>query len=75
MAFAPVIHGNALIEIERFRYDELIAQEEELFRLKKALRKDVLLSSEITIIKDLFDITPEIKEETASTTETTESEE
>ena len=75
MAFAPVIHGNALIEIERFRYDELIAQEEELFRLKKALRKDVLLSSEITIIKDLFDITPEIKEETESTTETTESEE
>ena len=62
----PIISGAALIEIERSRYDELVAQEEELYRLKKALGKDVLLSSEINIIKDLFDITPDIKEATES---------
>ena len=60
MAFAPIVHGNALIEIERSRYDELISQEEELYRLKKALREisPYTAPSELNLIKNLFDITP-----------------
>lgn len=62
----PILSGAALIEIERSRYDELIAQEEELYRLKKALCEIKPYSSDINLIKTLFDITPEIKETTES---------
>lgn len=60
----PIFSGPALIEIERDRYDVLIAQEEELYRLKKALLEVAPYSTDINIIKNLFDIIPEIKEET-----------
>lgn len=62
----PILSGPALIEIERDRYDELLAEEEELYRLKKALREIEPYSSDINLIKNLFDITPEIKEITES---------
>jgi hypothetical protein len=58
----PLLSGAALIEIERDRYDDLIAQKEELYRLKKALCKIESYSSDINLIKTLFDITSEIKE-------------
>ena len=35
----PLISGVALIEIERSRYDELVSQEEELYRLRAAISK------------------------------------
>ena len=66
MSYAPLLHGNPVIEIERSRYDVLIAQEEELYRLKKALCAIAPYSSDINLIKNLFDITPEIKETTES---------
>lgn len=50
----PIISGAALIEIERSRYDELVAQEEELYRLKNALRKIEPYSSDIDLIKTIF---------------------
>ena len=62
----PIISGEPLIEIERYRYDELIAQEEELYRLKNALRKIEPYSLDINLIKTIFDITPDIKEATES---------
>lgn len=65
----PIFSGPALIEIERDRYDELLAQEEELYRLKKALCAIDPYSSDINLIKTLFDITPEIKEETTESEE------
>jgi hypothetical protein len=63
----PLISGAALIEIERSRYDELIAQEEELYRLKKALCEIEPYSSDINLIKTLFDITTENKESEETT--------
>lgn len=63
----PIFSGPALIEIERDQYDVLIAQEEELYRLKKALREIKPYSSDINLIKTLFDITPENKESEETT--------
>lgn len=61
----PLISGAALIEIERYRYDELVAQEEELRLLKNALG-EALIHSEFVAIKKIFNITPDNKETTES---------
>lgn len=51
----PLISGAALVEIERCRYDELVAQEEELRLIKKAI-STANLYSEFEAIKNIFDI-------------------
>lgn len=60
-----ILSGPDLVEIERHRYDELVAQEEELRLLKNALG-EALLHSEIVAIKKIFNITPVNKETTES---------
>ena len=61
----PIISGVPLIDIERSRYDKLLAREEELRILKKLiLRADY--TSDLTSVKEAFDIKPEIIEGTES---------
>ena len=61
----PLISGTPLVEIERSRYDELVAQEEELRLLKIAIL-NVKYSSELESIEKIFNITPNIEAKTES---------
>ena len=58
----PMFSGVALVEIERSRYDELIAQEAELRMLKKSILR-AEYTADLASVKEVFDIKPETKEE------------
>lgn len=58
----PLLKGAATVEVDQDRYDELVAAEERLYILEKAIQKLNFYHADFEIFKSLFDLNKKIKE-------------
>lgn len=57
----PLFTGKSTVEVDQERYDTLVAAEERLYILEKAIQKLNFYNAEFEVFKKLFDLDEKIE--------------